>query len=195
MTHMLVLLAPVLIFAEPVPKANETTLDKKEQVAVFGGDCRVKRTRAEVLLDIDPNPPGTAGQMKVRTRLILTPFTAKRVQGALQRTMQRYEATYGIVEVPKTKQPKEKDILGPDLEVIYANYCRVTATAEEIFLDFGLNENPFVEKPKVTWERKVILTPLGSKVLVAGLTKALTDYEAEHGVIELDVQKRPKKKP
>jgi hypothetical protein len=197
MTCMLVLLAPLLMAAEPAPKADETTtLDRKGQVKIFGGNCRVKRTRSEMLLDIDPNPPGTAGPMKARTRLILTPFTAKRLQAALQTTMQRHEAVFGAVEVPEAKQPKDEGTLDPGSAVVYANFCRVTATAEEVLLDFGLDENLFGAGPKViAIEQKVILTHVGSKVLLAEFTKVVAGYEAEFGLIELDVRKRAKKQP
>lgn len=197
MTNMLVLLAPLMMAAEPAPKSDATTTyDKKGQVSTFGGDCRVKRTRTEMLLDIDPNPPGTAGPMKARTRLILNPFTAKRLQAALQTTIQRHEAVFGAVEVPQAKQPKDEGTLDPGAAIIYANFCRVTATPEEVFLDFGLNEDPFGEGPRViTMERRVILTPLGCKVLLAEFTKVIAGYEAEFGVIELDVRKRVKKQP
>jgi hypothetical protein len=193
---MLVLLAPMLALSGPAPKAAGITLDKTKQVMVFGGDCRVRLTRAEVLLDIDPNPPGTAGPMKARTRLILTPFTAKRLQGALQTVLQRHEAAFGVVEVPKAKPPKEEGTVGPDLAVVYANFCRVNMTPEEVFLDFGLDENLYGEGPKVVIsQRKVVLTPPRSKVLLAELAKALKAYEAEHGAIELDLSKRAKKRP
>jgi hypothetical protein len=205
MTSTFVLLAPFLAVAQPAPKGDDAiTLDKKGQIAVFGGDCRVKRTRAEILLDIDPNPPGTAGPMKARTRLILTPFTAKRLQVALEMTVQRHETKFGLVEVPKAKQPKDegkpehKDegTLDPGLAVAYANFVRVTATPEEMFLDFGVNEDPFGAGPKVvTLERRVILTPLGSKMLLGELTRAVTGYETDFGVIELDVRKRVKQQP
>lgn len=196
MIHVLALLAPVLVFPEPKPKTDIFTLDRKKQVVVFGGDCRVKRTRAEVLLDIDPNPPGTAGPMKARTRLILTPFTAKRLQGMLQVTVKRYESAFGAVDVPKAKQPKGDGLLGSDVAVVYANFCRITATPEEVLLDFGLNENPFGAGPKlILCERKLVLTLPGTKVLLAELTKVLKGYEAENGIIELDVQKRAKRRP
>ena len=196
MTSMMVLLVPLLTAAEP-PKADDTiTIDKKGHVAFFGGDWRVMRTRAEVLLDIDPNPQGTAGPMKARTRLILNPFTAKRLQGALQMTNQRHEAVFGAVEVPKEKLPKDQGTIDPGLAVVYANFCRVTATPEEVFLDFALNEDPFGAGPKViTIERRVIFTPLGGKMLLADLTKVLAGYESEFGVIELDVRKRVKQPP
>jgi hypothetical protein len=197
MTSLLLLLAPFLLAAEPAPKAADTTtLDQKGLVAIFGGDCRVKRTRAELLLDIDPNPAGTAGPMKARTRLILIPFTAKRLRAALSITMQRHEAAFGVVEVSPAKRPKDEGTLAPDLTVVYANFCRVTATPEEMFLDFGLNDDPFAEGPKViTGVRRVILTPLGVKTLQAELTRALAGYEAEFGVIEVDVSKRVKQRP
>ena len=94
---------------------------------------------------------------------------------------------------PQAAQPQVK-LDDAHVTANYANFCRVTATPEEVFLDFGLNEDPFGAGPKViTIERRVIVTLLGSKVLLAELSKALAGYEAEHGVIELDVQKRVKK--
>jgi hypothetical protein len=195
MTSFIVLLAPFLLAAEPVPKTAETTLDKKALVTVFGGDCRVKWTRSEFLLDVDPNPPGTAGPMKARLRLVLTPFTAKRLRTALSTTIQRHEAMFGVVEAPKSKEPQNEGTLDPGLAVVYVNFCRVTATPEEVFLDFGLSENPFAAGPKViTLERRVILTHLRGKKMLTKLARTLSSYEAEVGVIELDVRKRVKQR-
>ena len=59
MTHTLVLLAPVLALAGQAPKAGSITLDKRKQVVVFGGDCRVGRTRAELRIEIVGQRPRT----------------------------------------------------------------------------------------------------------------------------------------
>jgi hypothetical protein len=191
--RVLALLLPFLT-AAPLAKADDKiSFDKKGRIAVYGGNCQVKRTDTEFLLDIDPNPPGTAGPTKVRTRLILNPFTAKRLLVALQTTMQRHEATFGTVKVPAVKPLKEEAALDPSLMVVYSNFCRISSTAEEVFLDFGVNENPFAEGPTVvTVDRVVIMTHVRAKMLQAVLAKAVSAYEEEVGVIELDVRKRVK---
>jgi hypothetical protein len=195
MSGVLVLFASLAIAADPARNAEETTLDKRQMVSVFAGDWRVKWTRSEVLLDIDPNPPGTAGAMKARTRLVLTPFTAKRLAGALATTYLRHEDTFGAVEVPPTKEVKDEGKLDPNLAVVYSNFCRVIATPEEVFLDFGLNDNPFDAAPKsLPVERRVILTLAPCKVLLRDLAAALASYESKFGHIELDVRKRAKQK-
>jgi hypothetical protein len=195
MDKVIVLLAPLLTAPPGATAEEKITLDRKGQVAVYAGDWRLKWTRAEFLLDIDPNPPGTAGPMKARTRLVLSPFTAKRLQVALKITLERHEAAFGTVDLPPAKGPRDEPTLDPGLVVVYANFCRVTATPEEMFLDFGLSENPFAPGPKtITLTRTVILPPLGGKRLLAELTRAVAGYEAEHGVIELDVRKRAKQK-
>jgi hypothetical protein len=174
---------------------DKVSFDKSSRVAIYGGDCRVKHTPVEVLLEFDPNTPDPAEPMKPRTRLVLTLFTAKRLLSALQTTLQRHEAVFGVVESPLQKS-KEGGATDTTPAVIYANFCRVTATPEEVFLDFGLNENPFAEGPaKVKTEQVVILTfPRGKKVLTE-LDSAIRAHEAEFGVIELDVRKRAKNPP
>jgi len=195
MPSAFLLVVPLLLGAEPARTAAETKLDKTRMVSVFGGDCRVKWTRSELLLDIDPNPPGTAGPMRARTRLILTPFTAKRLAAAMATTLQRHEDLFGTVEVPEKKGQNVEGMLDSNLAVVYSNFCRVTATPEEVIVDFAQNDDPFGAAARtLTIDRRIILTPAGGKALLTDLAKALTAYEAEVGAIELDVRKRAKKK-
>jgi hypothetical protein len=195
MSSVLVMFAPFLLAGEPARTVEKPTLDKTGMVAVFGGDCRVKWTRSELLLDIDPNPPGTGGPGKARTRLVLTPYTAKRLAVALSTTLQRHEAEFGTVEMAETKGRTILPTLDPKAAVVYANWCRVTATPEELFLDFALNDNPFGATAKsLLLDRRVILTHARGKALTADLTKALQTFESEVGAIELDVRKRMKQK-
>src|SRR5262249_18634492 len=142
------------------------------------------------------NPPTPAEPMKPRLRLVLNYFTAKRLLSALQTTLQRHEATFGPVEVLPTKQPDDTGPTDASVPVVYANFCRVSATPEELLLEFGLNPDPFKEGPMtVKMNHLVVMSTSGGKKLSAEMEKALRAYEAEFGPIELDVRKRVKNPP
>ena len=44
---------------------------------------------------------------------------------------------------PETPQPIRVQVNDKDAVCLYANFCRVTGTPEELILDFGLNAQPF----------------------------------------------------
>jgi hypothetical protein len=73
----------------------------------------------------------------------------------------------------------------------YANFCRVTATPEEVILDFGLNPQPFAlgaEAVKIS-QRTVVNFYTAKRLLVA-LETTIKRHEDTFGPIELDVRRR-----
>lgn len=74
---------------------------------------------------------------------------------------------------------------------IYANFCRVTGTPEELILDFGLNAQPFnpTQEPVVIAER-LVLNFFTAKRMLHALQLTIQRHEAAFGVLETDVQKR-----
>src|SRR5919202_4918745 len=73
----------------------------------------------------------------------------------------------------------------------YSNFARVTATPEEVIIDFGLNPNPFMagrQEVKVT--QRLIMNFYTAKRLASALGMTLQRHEGTFGPIELDVRRR-----
>ena len=85
------------------------------------------------------------------------------------------------------------------LQTTYANAFRTNATAEEVILDFGLNVmNPTQQEnqPNMIFQlsQRVILNYYSAKRLALALGQAIRRHEDQFGEIELDVNKRQKRK-
>lgn len=73
----------------------------------------------------------------------------------------------------------------------YSNFCRVTATPEEVILDFGLNPQPFADgKQEVRASQRIVLNFFTAKRLLMALGMTVQRQEQTFGTIELDVNRR-----
>jgi len=94
---------------------------------------------------------------------------------------------------PAATQPQQQQypVDLSQLSTVYANFCRVTGTPEELVLDFGLNTqltpNP-TEPLKLT--HRLVLNFFTAKRLLGALHMAVQQHEGVYGVLEVDVQKR-----
>ena len=82
-----------------------------------------------------------------------------------------------------------------DSEVIalYANFCRVTGSPEELIVDFGLNPQPVgIPKDPIQVKQRIIVNYYTAKRLLAALQMSVQRHEAVFGVLETDIQKRLK---
>src|SRR5262245_66415380 len=77
------------------------------------------------------------------------------------------------------------------LSTVYANFCRVTGTPEELVLDFGLNTqmNPVPTEP-VKLTHRLVMNYFTAKRLLGALHMAVQQHENVYGVLEIDIQKR-----
>lgn len=76
----------------------------------------------------------------------------------------------------------------------YANFCRVTATPEEVILDFGLNPQPFATgKQEVKANQRIVMNFFTAKRLLVALGMTVQRQEETFGSIELDVNRRVSK--
>lgn len=74
---------------------------------------------------------------------------------------------------------------------LYANFCRVTGTPEELIIDFGLNPQPFgVPTEPIPVTQRIITNFFTAKRMLHALQLTLQRHEATFGVLETDVQKR-----
>jgi hypothetical protein len=73
----------------------------------------------------------------------------------------------------------------------YANFARVTATPEEVIIDFGLNPQPFSPGTQhVRIAQRLIMNFYTAKRLLGALQMTIQRHEAAFGAIELDVRRR-----
>jgi hypothetical protein len=77
------------------------------------------------------------------------------------------------------------------LIAMYANFCRVTGTPEELIIDFGLNPQPFnVTTEPVVVGQRIVTNFYTAKRLLNALMLTVQRHEQVFGVLETDVQKR-----
>src|SRR5262249_36954097 len=73
----------------------------------------------------------------------------------------------------------------------YSNFARVTATPEEVIVDFGLNPNPFLAgKQEIHVTQRLIMNFYTAKRLCSALMMTLQRHEQTFGTLERDVPPR-----
>jgi hypothetical protein len=78
----------------------------------------------------------------------------------------------------------------------YSNFCRVTATPEEVILDFGLNPQPFATgRQEVKANQRLVMNFYTAKRLLTALGMTIQRHEGTFGSIELDVRRRATTQP
>lgn len=109
------------------------------------------------------------------------------------------DAPLGETPAPAAPQPAQQpQVQAPQVKVddsklvaMYANFCRVTGTPEELIIDFGLNPQPFgVPTEPVVVSQRIVTNFYTAKRLLAALQLTIQRHEAAFGVLETDVQKR-----
>ena len=89
------------------------------------------------------------------------------------------------------QQPPQFSVDSTNLSTVYANFCRVTGTPEELVLDFGLNTQmaPVPTEP-VKLTHRLVVNYYTAKRLLGALHMAVQQHENMYGVLETDIQKR-----
>jgi hypothetical protein len=96
-------------------------------------------------------------------------------------------------ETPAAPQQAQQQIHVDDTKAValYANFCRVTGTPEEMIVDFGLNPQPFgvpVEPIPIT--QRIVTNYYTAKRMLMALQMTIQRHESVFGVLETDVQRR-----
>lgn len=76
-------------------------IDDSKATATYSNFCRVTGTPEELIIDfgLNPQPYGVPTQpIPVTQRIVMNLFTAKRTLHALQMTIERHEAAFGVLE-------------------------------------------------------------------------------------------------
>lgn len=98
----------------------------------------------------------------------------------------------GTPAAPQAQQPTT-EVFVDDTGALpsYSNFCRVTATPEEVILDFGLNPQPFATgRQDVKANQRIVMNFYTSKRLLTALGMTIQRHEGTFGSIELDVRRR-----
>jgi len=93
--------------SQPQAQRVQVQIEDAKALASYANFCRVTSTPEELIIDfgLNPQPVGVPTQPIVITQRIITNFyTAKRMLHALQLTVQRYEATFGVLETDIQKR-------------------------------------------------------------------------------------------
>jgi hypothetical protein len=94
-------------------------------------------------------------------------------------------------EEPQVMQQAEIVLDEKDIQAAYANFARVTATPEEVIIDFALNPNPFrAGRQDVKVSQRLVVNFFTAKRLASALAMTLQRHEQTFGNIELDVRRR-----
>jgi hypothetical protein len=90
-------------------------------------------------------------------------------------------------------QAQQTEVVVDDSSTLpsYSNFCRVTATPEEVILDFGLNPQPFATgRQDVKANQRLVMNFYTAKRLLTALGMTIQRHEQTFGAIELDVRRR-----
>jgi hypothetical protein len=89
------------------PQRQQVTVDVSKAHAAYTNFCRVTGTPEELIIDfgINAQPMGVPNEpIEISERIVMNYFTAKRMMGALQMSLQRHEAAFGVLETDVQKR-------------------------------------------------------------------------------------------
>ncbi|HVX13977.1 MAG TPA: DUF3467 domain-containing protein [Pirellulales bacterium] len=117
------------------------------------------------------------------------------MSSATEKTEGHSEPTPGgeASRAPQAPQAAQQGVKVDDskLTAMYANFCRVTGTPEELIIDFGLNPQPFgVPTEPVIVNQRIVTNFYTAKRMLHALQLTVQRHEQAFGVLETDVQKR-----
>ncbi len=87
--------------AQDQAQQPQIRIDDSRAVPMYNNFCRVTGTPEELILDfgVNPQPFGVPTvPIAITQRIVTNYFSAKRMLQALMMTIQRYEATFGVIE-------------------------------------------------------------------------------------------------
>ena len=91
----------------PQPQNVQVQVRDEDSIACYANFCRVTGSPEELIVDfgLNPQPVGIPKDpIHVKQRIIMNFFTAKRLLGALQMSIQRHEAVFGVLETDIQKR-------------------------------------------------------------------------------------------
>ncbi|MDO4576257.1 MAG: DUF3467 domain-containing protein [Planctomycetia bacterium] len=83
------------------PQQYTVQINDKNAVCAYANFCRVSGAPEEILFDfgLNPQPVGIPTEpIDISQRIVMNYYTAKRMFLALEQTLRRHEATFGVIE-------------------------------------------------------------------------------------------------
>jgi hypothetical protein len=106
--------------------------------------------------------------------------------------------TLGAAGLSQPQETRRSQIQVDDSKVtaIYASFCRIAGTPEELIIDFGLNPLPSgtTDHPILVTQR-IVLNYFTAKRVLYALQQTIERHEGVFGVLETDVQRRVQMRP
>jgi len=127
-----------------------------------------------------------------RLPLLQEHFTAEPADNSQQETRPSPQSSPGESPAVQAQQALQQLRVNDSKAVaLYANFCRVTGTSEELILDFGLNPQPLgVPSEPIPLTQRIIMNFYTAKRTLYALQMTIQRHEAAFGVLETDVQRR-----
>ena len=102
------------------------------------------------------------------------------------------EAETPAAQAARQAQRTQMEIDDTKALALYANFCRVTGTPEELIIDFGLSAQQPTGMPTqpIAITQRIITNYYTAKRMLHALQLTVQRHEATFGVLETDVQKR-----
>ena len=96
--------------AEQAQQQVQVNVEDKDALALYSNFCRVTGSPEELIIDfgLNPQPVGVPKDpIQVKQRIIVNYYTAKRLLAALNMSVQRHEAVFGVLETDIQKRLKQ----------------------------------------------------------------------------------------
>mgnify|MGYP003982169703 CR=1 FL=1 len=97
--------------AAPPQQRAAVEVDDSETICTYANFCRVTGSPEELIVDfaLNPQPMGApTSPIQIKQRTVMNYYTAKRLLAALQMSVQRHEAVFGVLETDITKRVTAK---------------------------------------------------------------------------------------
>ena len=97
--------------AAPPQQRVAVEVDDSDTMCTYANFCRVTGSPEELIVDfaLNPQPMGApTSPIQIKQRTVMNYYTAKRLLAALQMSVQRHEAVFGVLETDITKRVANK---------------------------------------------------------------------------------------
>jgi hypothetical protein len=103
--------------AAPDQPQTQIRIDDAGAPTYYSTTAQIGATAEEIILNfsqgIRPTGQANVATLKIDSRVILSPYAAKRLALALGQTVQRYEQEYGTVEIDPRKRSRTRPAAAP----------------------------------------------------------------------------------
>ncbi len=148
----------------------------------------LKQLVVQLLEELQKKPTGFVGGREFNTILLQTKEPKERIV-----TKAGEQDEKQMAPPPSETPPGRQQIRIDDSKAIplYANFCRVTGTPEELIVDFGLNPQPTgMPTEPIAITQRIVTNYYTAKRMLHALQLTVQRHEATFGALELDVQRR-----